>query len=64
MLARASGNLLDRPSSYVEHKRKKMSTCNVSVGKLDVKRPLGRSRHRWEDNIKIDLKEIEWECVN
>jgi hypothetical protein len=24
------------------------------------KRPLGRSRHRWEDNIKIDLREIGW----
>ena len=25
--------------------------------KPDGKRPLGRPRHRWEDNIKIDLKE-------
>ena len=23
-----------------------------------VKRPLGRSRHRWEDNIKMDLQEV------
>jgi hypothetical protein len=28
------------------------------------KRPLGRSRHRWEDNNKIDLEEIEWEYVD
>jgi len=28
------------------------------VGKSDGKRPLGRSRHRWEDNIKMDLQEV------
>jgi hypothetical protein len=30
------------------------------VGKLKRKRPLGRSRRRWEDNIKMDLQEIGW----
>jgi hypothetical protein len=30
----------------------------VSVGKPERKRPLGRPRHRWEDNIKMDLKEF------
>jgi hypothetical protein len=29
----------------------------VSVGKPEMKRPLGRPRHRWEDNIKMDLRE-------
>jgi hypothetical protein len=29
----------------------------VSVGWLEGKRPLGRPRHRWEDNIKMDLRE-------
>jgi hypothetical protein len=28
------------------------------VGKPECKRPLGRPRHRWEDNIKLDLREI------
>jgi len=28
------------------------------VGKHEGKRPLGRPRHRWEDNIKIDLQEF------
>jgi hypothetical protein len=27
------------------------------VGKPEGKRPLGRSRHRWEDDIKMDLQE-------
>jgi len=31
----------------------------VLVGKSEGKRPLGRPRHRWEDNIKIDLQEVE-----
>jgi hypothetical protein len=28
------------------------------VGKPEGKRPPGRLRHRWEDNIKMDLKEV------
>ena len=31
----------------------------VLVGKPEGKRPLGRSRRRWEDNIKMDLQEKE-----
>jgi len=30
----------------------------VLVGDTEGKRPLGRPRHRWEDNIKMDLKEV------
>jgi len=30
----------------------------VLVGKPEGKRPLGRRRHRWEDNIKMDLQEV------
>jgi hypothetical protein len=30
------------------------------VGKPQGKRPLGRTRCRWEDNIKMDLREIGW----
>jgi hypothetical protein len=30
----------------------------VSVGKLERKRPLGRPRHRWEDNINMDYQEV------
>jgi hypothetical protein len=31
------------------------------VGKPERKRPLGRPRRRWKDNIRIDLREIGWE---
>jgi hypothetical protein len=30
----------------------------VLVGKSEGKRPLGRPRHRWEDNINMDLQEV------
>ena len=30
----------------------------VLVGKSEGRRPLGRPRHRWEDNIKMDLQEV------
>jgi hypothetical protein len=33
-------------------------TYRVLVGKHEGKRPLGRPRHRWEDNIKMDLQEV------
>ena len=32
----------------------------VLVGKPEGKSPLGRPRHRWEDNVKMDLKEVGW----
>jgi hypothetical protein len=32
----------------------------ILVGKPEGKRPLGRPRHRWEDNIRMDLREIGW----
>jgi hypothetical protein len=32
----------------------------VLVGKPEGKRPLGRPRRRWEDNIKMDLHEVDW----
>jgi len=34
------------------------SVHRVLVGKLEGKRPLGRPRRRWEDNIKMDLREM------
>ena len=34
----------------------------VLVGKPDGKRPLGRPRRRWEDNIKMDLQEVGGGC--
>jgi hypothetical protein len=38
----------------------KMKIFRILVGKPEGKRPLGRPRRRWEDNIKMDFREIEW----
>jgi hypothetical protein len=37
---------------------------HVLVGKPEGKKPLGRPRHRWVNNIKMDLVEIGWSGVN
>jgi hypothetical protein len=34
------------------------------VGKPEEKRPLGRPRRRWEDNIRMDLSEFGWGDVD
>ena len=36
----------------------------VLVGKPEGKRPLGRPKRRWEDNIKMDLQEMGGGCGN
>jgi hypothetical protein len=36
----------------------------ILVGKPEGKRPLGRPRHTWEDNIRIDHREIGWGCMD
>jgi hypothetical protein len=39
------------------------NTYRVLVGKPEGKRPLGRPRHGWENNIKMEVKVIGWESV-
>ena len=34
------------------------------MGKPEGKRPLGRPRRRWEDNIKIDFREVGWDPIH
>jgi hypothetical protein len=38
--------------------------CWVFVGKPEGKKPQDRPRHRWEDNIKMDLKEVGCGCMD
>jgi hypothetical protein len=38
--------------------RKRRDVYGVLVGKPEGKRPLWRTRHRWEDNIRMDLQEV------
>jgi hypothetical protein len=34
------------------------------VGKTDGNRPVGRPRHRWQDNIKMNSREIGWSYMD
>jgi hypothetical protein len=45
-------------STYGEGK----GVYRVLVGKPEGKRPLGRPRRRWEDNVMVDLQEVGCEC--
>jgi hypothetical protein len=42
----------------------KRGAYRVLVGKPEGMRPLRRHRRRWEDNIKMDLREVGWKGMN
>jgi hypothetical protein len=46
-----------RWAGHVAQFGEKRNACRILVGKPEGKRPLGRPRRRWVDNIKMDLKE-------
>jgi hypothetical protein len=39
----------------------KRGAYRILVGRPEERRPLGRPRRRWEDNIKMDLQDAGWE---
>jgi hypothetical protein len=45
-----------RWAGYVAPMMKKMNTFGIVVGKLEGDRSIGRTRRRWVDNIKMDLR--------
>jgi hypothetical protein len=47
-----------RWAGLVARMGEKRNAYRILVGKPEGKRPLGRSRRRWVDNIKMDLREI------
>jgi hypothetical protein len=49
-----------RWAGHAARKGQKRNTYSILVGEPEGKRPLGRPRSRWVDNIKMDLREIEW----
>jgi hypothetical protein len=52
---------MGRACSTNEEKR---NAYRILVGNPEGKRPLGRPRRRWVDNIKMDLREIGWDGMN
>ena len=47
-----------RWAGHVARMEEGRSAFKILTGKPTGKKPLGRSRRRWEDNIRMDLKEI------
>jgi hypothetical protein len=47
-----------RWAGHGAHKGEGRGVYRVLIGRPEGKRPLGRPRRRWEDNIKMDLREI------
>jgi hypothetical protein len=43
---------------YVAWMGEERDMCRVLVGKPEGKRPLGRPRCRWKDNVRMDLQEV------
>jgi hypothetical protein len=44
----------------IYHIVEKRNAYRILVGMPEEQRPLGRPRHRWDDNIKMDIREIRW----
>jgi hypothetical protein len=53
-----------RWAEHVAHMGEGRGVYRVLVGRPEGKRPLGRPRRGWEDNIKMDLKEMGIDGVN
>jgi hypothetical protein len=53
-----------RWAGHVARMWEKRNAYRLLVGKPEGKRPLGRQKRRWVDNIKMDLLEIGWGSVD
>jgi hypothetical protein len=53
-----------RRAGHVARMGENRNAYKILVGKPEGKRPLGRPRRRWVDNIKIDLREIGWDWID
>jgi hypothetical protein len=53
-----------RWAGHVARKGAKRNACTILVGKPEGKRPLGKPRRRWMDNIKMVLREIGWDVMD
>jgi len=49
-----------RLAGHVARMGEERGVYRVLLGKLEGRRPLGRPRHRWVDNIRLDLQEMGW----
>jgi len=53
-----------RWAGHVPHMGKMTNSYKILIGKTRREEPLGRPKHRWENNIRMDIREIGWKAVN
>jgi hypothetical protein len=53
-----------RWAGHVARMGETRNAYRILVGKPEGKRPLGKQRRRWVDNIKMDLREIGWDRLD
>ena len=53
-----------RWAGHVARMGEQRGVYRVLVGKPEGRRPLGRPRHRWVDNIRMDLQEVGCRCMD
>jgi hypothetical protein len=53
-----------RWAGHVAQRGEKRNAYRILVGKPEGKRPLGRPRRTWVDNIKMDLRETGWDGMD
>jgi hypothetical protein len=51
-------------AGHVAHMGEMRNAYKILVRKPEGKRPLRRPRDRWEDNIRMDVREVGWEDVD
>jgi hypothetical protein len=53
-----------RLAGHVARMEETRNAYRIFLGKPEGKRPLGRPRRRWVDNIKMDLRETGWDGMD
>jgi hypothetical protein len=62
--SKSKAKKLSTKSGHVARMGEKRNAYRILVGKPEGKRPLGRRRRSWVDNIKLDLRETGWDDVD
>jgi hypothetical protein len=63
-IIRVIKSIRKRLAGHVARMGERRGAYRALVGKPYGRRPRGRRRRKWEDNIKMDLREVEWEGMN
>jgi hypothetical protein len=54
----------DQMDRHVAHMGEMRNTYKTLIGKAEGKTPFGKPRRGWEDNIRMDVRDMGWEVVD